>query len=264
MAGRCAVLVLAAVQAAAAGPVAAAHHGRGWDGGFERLHYRVSWGLLTAGEAIIQARSPGPGRAEFLTETCAFAPVEVLYQGRDRLLAHSRPNGRAWRTRAFRTTREEGGERRVRQYRFGGNGVVHVRDLVKGTTDYLPVPPGTMDLLTALFVVRSRHLEPGDDFTLPVLDQGEFLRLRVAVQPRERLPDGLIGDGAMRATSVRLHLEEAVTGERRGLLRIWFGTGRRQLPLRLEAGTRLGSITLELRGVQTKAPPDPQSGLACQ
>ena len=241
--------------------LAPAFAGSGWAGGFERLHYRVSWGFLTAGKAIIQARSPRPGTAELLTETCADGALDALYESRDRLLAHSRMDGDRWRTEAFRTARRGEDGRRVRQYRFSGDGVVHIRDLISGNTDYLPADAGTLDVLTALYAIRSRTLRPGRAFTLPVLDRGEPYRLHVRVGEPERRQT-LLG-GRTRTVRVHTYLEEEGTHRRKRPLRIWFTANARHLPVRLVAKAPVGRVTLDLIRIQHRPPPDPQAGLPC-
>ena len=234
----------------------------GWGRGFERLSYHVTWGYVSAGEAILQARSPGPGRAEFLSETCANGAVDGLYEDRDRLLAHSRFDGWSWRTRAFRTARDKDAEWDGRQYRFTANGLVYIRDLANGNTDYLPVPKGTLDVLTALYAIRGRPLEPGASFTLPVLDRGETFRLHATVEAREHLDTVLGADTA--TIRVATFLREPGSGQRQRPLTVWFTADRRHLPVRLAAEAPIGSISLRLRGIRTEAPPDPRAGLSCR
>lgn len=253
------LLLLAGLSAPAA---LAGHPERGWQGGFERLHYRVHWGYLTVGEAIIQARSPEPGRAELLSETCTDGLVDSLYEERDRILAHSRVNAGGWRTEAFRTALEKGAEDRTRQYRFSGKGVVYIRDLVSGNNDYLPVPAGTMDALTALNAVRASPLEPGSRLSLPVLDRGERFRLVVAVQGRERL-DTMLGD-ATATIRIRTHLEEAAGGRHQRPMQVWLTADHRRIPVRLKAEAGLGRITLELQRIRTEVPANPRAGLECR
>lgn len=255
-------LVLAAGLLTAAPPARAGHHGLGWQGGFERMVYRVQWGYLTVGKAIIQARSPAPGQAEFLTETCTDGTVDALYEERDRLVAHSRYTPEGWRTEAFRAALEKNSKNQTRQYRFAGNGVVYIRDLISGNNDYRPVTPGTLDVLTALFAVRSRQdLEVGNRFSLPVLDRGQPFRLHVVVQGREHLSTGL----GEQTTTVRLgtYLEEEGTGRHERPLQVWLTDDRHRVPVRVVADAPVASIRLELRKIRVRAPADPQIGLDC-
>lgn len=252
---------MALVAGLSLGPAQAATQW-GWEGDFERLHYRVDWGYLTAGEAILQARSPEPGQAEFLTETCAAGALGSLYPNHDRLLAHSRFNGRGWWTKAFRTTRNGKQGKDAHQYRFTDGGVVHIRDLATGNTEYRPVPTRTMDILTALYAVRGRPLEPGQEIVLPVLDQGKPFRLHVRVVGRQRL-ETLLGS-ATPTLYVRTYLAEQGTERRLHPLKVWLTADRRQLPVRLVAEAAMGEVTLELTEIRHRPPADPQAGLACR
>jgi len=242
-------------------PLAPAEAGPGWERGFERLTYRVSWGYLSIGKAIIQARSPAPGRAELLSELCANGAVDSMYEDRDRFLAHSRFDGSRWQTDAFRTARDKEVAWDGRQYRLTPNGVAYIRDLKTGKTDYRPVPPGTLDALSALYAIRSRELESGASFTLPVLDRGEPFRLHAHVEGRERLETAM--GSATPAIRVATYLEDEATGHHQRPLRLWFTADRRHLPLRLEAEAPLGEISLELREVGTTPVADPLAGLTC-
>ncbi|MFB6359569.1 MAG: DUF3108 domain-containing protein [Thiohalorhabdaceae bacterium] len=255
-------MAVAMLVAGFPGVTVASPSGRGWQGGFERLRYGVQWGYLTVGETILQARSPEAGRAELLSETCTDGAVNGLYQKRDRILAHSRITPSGFRTEAFRTARSRAPEQSGQQYRFSGNGVVYIRDLADGKRDYMPVAKGTLDILTALYAIRGSALEPESRFAIPVLDQGEQHRLKVAVKAKETL-DTVLGE-ATPTFRVRTYLEEEGTGRRRRPMRLWLTAERRHLPVRLEADGPLGPITLELRRIRTTAPSNPQAGLECR
>ncbi|HKJ89119.1 MAG TPA: DUF3108 domain-containing protein, partial [Gammaproteobacteria bacterium] len=128
----------------------------GWNGSFERLQYQVNWTVVPAGRAIIQARPAGPGGAAFRIQACTNEALDLVHKVRDRILARTRLTEKGLRARTYRLNRHEGDDRETKELRFTKGGVVHTRDLRSGKTDYFPVEPSTVDVLTALYVTR-RH-----------------------------------------------------------------------------------------------------------
>jgi len=107
------------------------------------------------------------------------------------------------------------------------------------TEQQLPVEPGAADVASALYVLRTHALEPGTEFTVPVVTPKKQFPMRVVVEQRERLRTPL-GDEA----TVRVRLTTDFTGklsQKRDFV-IYFTDDERRLPVRIEADLAIGTI----------------------
>ncbi|WP_411068026.1 DUF3108 domain-containing protein [Thiohalorhabdus sp.] len=228
------------------GPASAT--GYGWDGDYEHLQFRVEWGQVPAGRAVIQARPANAGQAELRIEACTNALVDGVYKVRDRITARTRLTGGGVRALSYQVRRREGGERETRRARFAQRGVAYTEDLESGRTDYFPVDPDTMDVVTALYATRARSLEVGERLRIPVFDDGRGYELTVEVVDRERL-DTVLGEDTP-TVKVRPRLETDGVFAREGGLWVWFTDDRRHLPVRMESRIGIGAVTARLTAVE--------------
>src|SRR5262249_42762167 len=108
----------------------------------------------------------------------------------------------------------------------------------------LALPSYTQDSLSALYVLRSITLTPGDTFSMPVADNGNVYTVQVSVGSPEPVKTGL---GEIQCIKVP-PLFNTTGGEAPGRgLAVWFSNDARHLPLRLEAQLAVGKFTLVLR-----------------
>jgi len=233
------LLVLVLAAPAAAGP--------GWEGGFERLRFQVGWAFVPAGTAVIQARSPVPGHAEFRIEACTNDALDVIHKVHDRIITSASITDQGFRALYYRIIQNEGGHHKDKWLRFDEGGVVHTRNLRKDKSDYFPVPPDTVDVLTALFETRRRPLEPGESYRIPVFDEDESYTLVVEVEGRERL-DTVLGE---ETPVLRVHprLKSQGVFRRKGTLRVWFTDDQRRIPVRMESRIAIGAVHARLEEV---------------
>ncbi len=104
------------------------------------------------------------------------------------------------------------------------------------------VEPGATDVMSALYVLRTRALEPGMQFTVPVVTPNKQFPMQVVVERRERLSTPL-GE----RTTVRVRLGTAFSGklsQKRDFI-IYFTDDDTHLPVRLEAEMALGTVIVE-------------------
>jgi hypothetical protein len=120
----------------------------------------------------------------------------------------------------------------------------------------LQVEPGAADVASALYVLRTRPLEPGTQFVVPVVTPKKQFPMRVVVEQRERLQTPL-GEQA----TVRVRLTTDFTGklsQKRDFI-IYFTDDETRLPVRIEADLAIGTIIGEAveyhSGLRPKAHP---------
>jgi Protein of unknown function (DUF3108) len=106
----------------------------------------------------------------------------------------------------------------------------------------LDVPSGSADVGSALYLLRTRSLEPGTELTLPVVTPSKQFPLRAVVEGRERLKTPL---GEQSTVRVRLTTDFSGKLKAKSDLVIFFTEGEAHIPVRIEADLALGTVVVE-------------------
>jgi hypothetical protein len=106
----------------------------------------------------------------------------------------------------------------------------------------LEVKPDAADVASALYLLRTRALEPGTEFTLPIVTPSKQFPLRAVVERRERLKTGLGEQGTVR---VRLTTDFSGKLKAKSDLIIYFTDNEAHIPVRIEADLALGTVVAE-------------------
>ncbi len=215
----------------------------------ETLTYDVGWSsYLTAGTATVRVveKKPSYGSTAYYIvaegrPTPLLSKLYTLYYKADTLLdAYSLLPQRG------SIYSEEGRRHRTKTTLFD-QARKKARYEVQTTTFVqkdLAIQAYTQDALSALYVLRSIALKPGDKFNMPVCDNGNMYTVRMSVGAAETVQTPL---GAVRAIKVT----PVITGGRgdspsRGMA-VWISDDARKLPVRVEAQLVVGKFVLTLR-----------------
>jgi len=103
------------------------------------------------------------------------------------------------------------------------------------------------DVLSMIYFLRTRNLEVGQTFEIPVIDSGRMFRLPVTVMERKRINTVL---GRVNA----LRVDAAIFGEGRmirsnGKLSIWITDDARHLPVWAHVKINLGTVDIKLKQI---------------
>src|SRR3954469_19754512 len=109
----------------------------------------------------------------------------------------------------------------------------------------LALPGFTQDSLSALYVLRSIPMKPGDKFNMPVTDAGDIYKVQMQVVALESLKTPL---GKMNALKIVPVITVAKGEPPRGIA-IWISDDAKRLPLRIEAQLAVGNFVVSLRKV---------------
>ncbi len=215
----------------------------------ETLTYDVGWSsYVTAGTATITVveKKPSYGSVAYYVAaegrpTPLLSKLYTLYYKADTLLdVYSLLPQRG------SLYSEEGNRHRMKTTTFQQSAKkaryeVQTRTLV---TKDMAIPAYTQDALSALYVLRSIPLKPGDKFNMPVCDNGNVYRVQMTIGGVEQIKTGIGTIDGIRVTP----LITGVKGETpsRGMA-IWFSNDARRIPLRIEAQLLVGKFTLVLR-----------------
>ena len=141
---------------------------------------------------------------------------------------------------------EEGTRKRTSTTRFdrGSNRAffeVQTDTKAEATID---VPEQIQDGLSSLYVLRTMSINPGDAFSLPVLDEGSLYRVNASVGPPEQVAVPL---GTLEAVKLNVSILDPENQPVAQNAAVWVTTDRQRLPIKMQADLAVGSFVLLLR-----------------
>ena len=110
----------------------------------------------------------------------------------------------------------------------------------------LSLPAFTQDALSALYVLRSIPMKPGEKFNMPVTDAGDLYKVQMQVGSVEPVKTGLGTVNGMKIVPVVTMTKGTPP---RGLA-LWLSDDARRLPLKIEAQLPVGRFTVTLRAAR--------------
>jgi hypothetical protein len=141
---------------------------------------------------------------------------------------------------------DEGPKRRHLRILFDhGEGKAKLFRQVEGQPaleEEVSVKPDAADVASALYLLRTRPLEPGTELTLPVVTPSKQFPLRVVVERREQLKTPL---GERSTVRVRLTTDFSGKLKAKSDLVIYFTDDAAHVPVRIEAELGLGTVVAE-------------------
>jgi hypothetical protein len=211
----------------------------------ERLTYNVTWLNLTAVTAVMEI-APIPGVSNHgvakLVGTAQSTPILTKFFPVDsRVESELDLDTLAPEHMTFR--RREGKKKEDIEYTFHQKEgmVTAVRG---GTTESLPMPTGTQDIISCLYYTRTvLELTPGASLKMNVYHDKKNRPVEVRVEGVETI-EGIWG----KAETVRVLVVMPFHGlfMNQGNIRVWVTTDERRTPLRMKAKVVLGSIVADL------------------
>jgi hypothetical protein len=219
----------------------------------EVLTYDVSWTrFVTAGTATLAVRdrrAAGAGKSSYyiVAEAKPTSFVENLYHVYYK--AESFLDTETLRPSMATVYSDERGRKRRRVMRFkGGNTADYEVQASSTVKSEFKTQPGTLDPISALYVVRTLPLKEGHRTTVPFASNGKNYRLNLAVGRRETVKTGLGQVTAWRVTPTVQDENGRPTTTRN--LTLWVSDDARKLPLRMEVDLPVGAFALTLSSVK--------------
>jgi hypothetical protein len=112
--------------------------------------------------------------------------------------------------------------------------------------------PGTQDVLSAFYYVRTQPLAPGDSLEVPNHSDGKNYPLMVRVLRRETIT---VPAGTFTCLVVEPLLKTAGLFKQEGRLTIWLTDDARKMPVLMKGKVTVGSIVAELESFRMGRPP---------
>jgi len=208
----------------------------------ERLVFSIDYGPISAGEGVLEVKDlvESDGHLCYQIESSALSNriFSNLYKVRDRVISHI--DVFTLFSRYFSKRINEGGYKRNVAYSIDHD-AAKVRYADGKEFD---IAPGSHDVLSAFYFVRSLELEPGQDRWASTHSNEQTYDLRVIVHRRERVevPAGQFDC---------IVIEPILVGEglfkQEGVLTIWLTDDERRMPVLMKTRILVGSIDASLK-----------------
>ena len=215
----------------------------------QTLHYDAEWRLWKAGSAVVKVQ-PGPGILAHVIATAeSSGAVAALYRVQDRLESYfdQRTN---CSDRIIKHS-EEGFHKRETTLLFDPmkqKSVLDERNLRNGETKHQETdsPACVTDVLSGMFYLASRRLEPGNVHLFPLNDGGKTVDVTAYVEGRE---DVKTDAGSYHTVRVAIY-STAGALKNRGRVWIWYTDDPAHLPVQMRSRLFWGTMTLRLARVE--------------
>ena len=211
----------------------------------ERLTYEISWLNIFAGTAVMEvADGGGTGahkQAKLVTTARSRPAITKFFPVDNRVESEFDLQALLPQHMTFR--RREGKKKEDFEYTFHhGDGTVTATK--GGATETLPIRPGTQDLISCLYYVRSAlPLTPGASSKLNIHHDKKNRTVEVRVEEIETV-EGVWGK--VEAARVLVIMPFQGLFLNKGNIRVWFTTDERRIPVRMKAKVIIGSIVADL------------------
>jgi len=216
----------------------------------ESLKYAIEWRLIPAGSAQLAWTAvprSAPGADELRLHLESTGLVSRLYRVDDDYTAALNQNLCAQNSFIMAHEGNRNKETRVTYDPQLHKAFYLEKDLNKNSTisHDVDIPPCVHDVLGALLVLRTLHLEPGKTVQIPISDGKKFVQVKVESQRREDLNTPL---GVRKTIRYEVFLFDNVLYKRSGHLHIWLTDDNRRLPVQLQVRLQftIGTVTLKL------------------
>lgn len=209
----------------------------------ERLTYDITFLNISAGTAVMEVSS-GAGdhpSGKFVTTAVSSPKVTRFFPVDNRVesltdLATLLPEHMTFR-------RREGKKKEDIEYVFHRNEST-VSATRGGTTEIVPIPADTQDLISCLYYVRSMlPLKQGASQVLTVYHDKKIRQVEVRVDKIEMLEGPW---GTLETAQVLVIMPFQGIFLNQGNIRVWFTTDERRIPVRMKAKVIIGSIVADL------------------
>jgi len=215
----------------------------------EKLQYSIRYGALAAGKAqlSIPATVEINGRPcfQFLSEAWSNPLFSRFYKVEDRVRSFTDAAGMfSWR---MEKQQHEGGYRDERLVEFNHRAGIAIttRNDKRDTTR---IPPFVLDVLSAVYFVRTQDLAPGDSVLFNNYDNGKIYPLKILVHRKEKIKTPA---GKFECLVVEPFLQTPAFFQQRGRVIVHMTADARKIPVLITSqlflkGFDLGNIVAEL------------------
>ena len=211
----------------------------------EQFTYEISWLNILAGTAVMEVRDggmvEGQGIAKLVTTAQSRPAITKFFPVDNRVESEVELPTLLPQHMIFK--RREGKKKEDIEYTFHHEEAT-VTAVKNGAAETLPIQPGTQDLISCLYYVRSvLPMKPGASLTLNIHHDKKNKNVEVRVEEIETVEAPW---GKVDAARVLVIMPFQGIFMNQGNIRVWFTTDEHRIPVRMKAKVVIGSIVADL------------------
>ena len=217
----------------------------------ERLHYRLKWSLIPAGEAImevlpIEEIESGEKVYHFRLTVTSNSFVDVFYKVRDRIDGYT--DLALSRSLRYSKKQEEGDTHRNVVVAFDWPaGIMTYQDEKKSRVNKLV--PGSFDPLSIIYYARSLSFHKNEVIERSVTDGNKTITARAKVVKKEKIKiDGVQYDTFLLEPEIE-QIGGVFEKDPNAKIRLWITSDHRHIPVKIASRVAVGSFIGELQSV---------------
>lgn len=207
----------------------------------ERMEFIVRYGMLEIGEAVLEIRSEKRHRGHPVLEITNQARsanwVDRIFKIRDRV--QSFLDLENFQSLGFAKQLQEGRYKRdMRAEYLQDEGIARYKE------GDVKLVPGSQDILTALYFIRTVDLEPGTRMGIPLHDDKKNYQIEVDVLRRESVETDL---GEIDCLVLEPKLQSGGIFNKVGRLWVWISEDERRIIVQLKSKAPVGAFSTVLK-----------------
>jgi len=222
----------------------------------ERLTYQLKWECVPVGEAVLEVLAPvdvdGVPCLAFRGLMWTNPAIDVFYKVRDRI--DSFADLAMTRSTLFQMRQRDGGYTRDVSVLFDWQRYEASRYVGDRRKKTVSLYPGAVDMLGALFLLRTKELAVGGRVVAPVTDGNVCVRGFLSVVAREEVQAPAGRFEAFRVELDTTHFGGVFKRSAKAWARVWVSADSRRLPLKAESTVVVGKFSAELATVREGDP----------
>jgi hypothetical protein len=218
----------------------------------ERLHYKIKWGLVPVGRAILEVAPSeevnGTLCHKFVLSVRTNEFADAFYKVRTRAESYLAPDFS--RSLLYQKKQQEGKTNRdvVVRFDYDHNSALYFN---YGKLEReISIKPACFDPLSIAYLFRLGEIKTGIKRSFPTCDGRVLQDVLVAVQKKERLRVGAGKFEVFEATPALKNLRGVFKKSPRGILRIWYSADARRIPVKMSSKVAVGSFTARLEKIE--------------
>jgi hypothetical protein len=219
----------------------------------ERLEYNIRYGSLTAGKARLSipetVRVNGRSCYHFVSEAWTNPFFSKFYKVEDRVRSFTDSAGMfSWRMEKKQQEGRYRDERTVDFDHLAGLAIATKKD----KRDTTRIPPFVLDMLSAVYYVRTQELAAGDSVLFDNYDNGKIYPLKIIIHRKEKIRTAA---GKFECFVVEPFMQTPAFFQQRGRVIVHMTADERKIPVLITSqlylkGFDLGNIVAELEKME--------------
>ena len=214
----------------------------------EKLTFSIGYEFIPAGKSVLSVESidtvDGKSAYHITSRTRSHWFFDPFFKVRDEIETYMDNN--SFQSIRFRKKLREGSYSYDYSVEFDTDSLKAVSVSPKGKR-IVDIPEFTLDILSAMYYMRTLPIEVGKTWTVTVLDNDKLYPLELVVERRERVSTKA---GTFDCLVVEPKLKSGGLFKHEGRITVWVTDDHRKIPVLMKSKAIIGSIVVELESAE--------------